>query len=333
MKNIFNKLAAKAAPFVFQAKKHAPIALITFGIGATTVGAYKLAKAVDKTEVIFDNHRAIRRDMDGRYDTNDEYNDLEYRSDRVSTLVHTGSSLAKTLAPSVGILSLGVVSTLAGYKVIRGRLVATTATLATVSTRFADYRSRVVEDVGIDKDMEYLTNTRIEKVKEKYVDEEGKTRTKTVEVLKEGTGEYSPYSYIWSEDTSLQYQNNSNQFYNITFLKRAQDWANDHLRLRGHLFLNEVLDYLGLDRTFEGVTAGWLWDPSLSTGDQFVDFGIFDLSTGELMPKTKQMALFMNGQAEAVWLDFNVEGSIHERFQLSMSSKLSGKRKLSGGSN
>lgn len=39
--------------------------------------------------------------------------------------------------------------------------------------------------------------------------------------------------------------------------------ARDRLRIRGHLFLNEIFDDLGLSRTSQGQITGWLyseWD-------------------------------------------------------------------------
>lgn len=49
--------------------------------------------------------------------------------------------------------------------------------------------------------------------------------------------------------------------YNRIFLETQFNWANDLLQARGHLFLNEVYDMLGLPRTSEGQLLGWLYTP------------------------------------------------------------------------
>jgi hypothetical protein len=46
---------------------------------------------------------------------------------------------------------------------------------------------------------------------------------------------------------------------NAATLAAAQAYANDQLRTRGHLFLNELLDLLELPRVRQGQTAGWVW--------------------------------------------------------------------------
>lgn len=47
--------------------------------------------------------------------------------------------------------------------------------------------------------------------------------------------------------------------YNELFLKAQQNYFQDRLRVRGHLFLNEVYDALGMHRTSEGALLGWVY--------------------------------------------------------------------------
>lgn len=60
---------------------------------------------------------------------------------------------------------------------------------------------------------------------------------------------------------------NQNPEYNHMFLKANQNYCNDLVFARGHLFLNEVYDMLGLPRTRWGALIGW-------TKETPVDFGI-----------------------------------------------------------
>lgn len=81
---------------------------------------------------------------------------------------------------------------------------------------------------------------------------------------------------------------------NMFYLKTQQNYANDLLKSRGHLFLNEVYDFLGMPRTKEGTIVGWL--RGKFDGDGFVDFMIPDPSKQD----------FKSG----ILLDFNVDGVI-----------------------
>jgi hypothetical protein len=59
---------------------------------------------------------------------------------------------------------------------------------------------------------------------------------------------------------------------NKMFLKAQEQWCNDRLNAVGHVFLNEVYDMLGFDRTSAGAVVGWL------KGDgNFVDFGMVEV--------------------------------------------------------
>ena len=97
----------------------------------------------------------------------------------------------------------------------------------------------------------------------------------------------------WTKDAST----------NLMTLKFWQNYANDLLKIRGHLFLNEVYDMLGIPRTKEGQVVGWIYNVNNPVGDNFVDFDIFsDRNTD-----------FVNGYELTALLDFNVDGNILEQ--------------------
>jgi hypothetical protein len=87
------------------------------------------------------------------------------------------------------------------------------------------------------------------------------------------------------------------------FLRAQQQYANDKLRANGHLFLNEVYDMLGIPRTKAGQVVGWVYDAENPIGDNYVDFGIYDIHR-------ETVRNFVNGYERTILLDFNVDGNI-----------------------
>jgi hypothetical protein len=75
------------------------------------------------------------------------------------------------------------------------------------------------------------------------------------------------------------------------------------LHARGHLFLNEVLDLLGMQRTSEGAVLGWL---DHGDGDGFVDFGFSDYYTDDISDA-------MDGRVPNIHLNMNCDGVIFEK--------------------
>ena len=63
---------------------------------------------------------------------------------------------------------------------------------------------------------------------------------------------------------------------NVYFLRYQQNYANELLRTRGHLFLNEVYDMLGAPRTKLGQVCGWVYKENNPIGDNYVDLDIFN---------------------------------------------------------
>ena len=90
---------------------------------------------------------------------------------------------------------------------------------------------------------------------------------------------------------------------NVHFLKCQQNYCNDKLKSKGHLFLNEVYDTLGIPRTKAGAVVGWVYDEKNPIGDNFVDFGLFGMNDDRNYD-------FVNGFKNTAILDFNVDGNI-----------------------
>lgn len=113
---------------------------------------------------------------------------------------------------------------------------------------------------------------------------------------------YSPYARVFDEEC-LGWTRDAEM--NRLFLLRQQEFANEKLQQRGYLFLNEVYDMLGLSRTKVGQCVGWCYDLSNRYGDNYVDFGIYDVRN----------RWFVNGQEKTIVLDFNVDGNILDRLE------------------
>ena len=63
---------------------------------------------------------------------------------------------------------------------------------------------------------------------------------------------------------------------------------------------------LGIERTKAGQIVGWVYDEDNPLGDNYVDFGIYDINR----EKSRD---FVNGYERVILLDFNVDGNILDR--------------------
>ena len=90
------------------------------------------------------------------------------------------------------------------------------------------------------------------------------------------------------------------------FVIQRQNYWNDRLKRKGHVFLNEVRESLGLDRVPEGQMVGWIYDPNDSERDNYIDFGIYDVYS-------EANRRFANGLERSVLIDVNVDGTIYDK--------------------
>ena len=135
-----------------------------------------------------------------------------------------------------------------------------------------------------------LTDDELNKMFEK---DEKQVEKKEDEVKRE----YSKYARFFDE-TCAGWTRDSEM--NLMFLKQQENYLNEKLRFRGYLFLNEVYDALGIARTKEGQSVGWIFDEDNPYGDNYVSFGIYSEGNEG----------FVNGYEKSILLDFNVDGNI-----------------------
>ena len=231
----------------------------------------------------------------------EEYTEEDSKKDLAIVYAQTGLELAKLYGPSVILGAASITSILAGHNILRKRNLALAAAYQVVDTGFKQYRGRVVERLGEQMDKELQYDIKAKEIEETIVDKKGKekTVTKTVEVANPIAAQ-SPYTVCFDETCSgWQRDAEANKF----FLLRQQDYANEKLRARGYLFLNEVYDMIGARRTKAGQVVGWVYDESNPIGDNYVDFGIFDIHC-------EANRNFVNGLEKSIWLSFNVDGDI-----------------------
>lgn len=317
--DFMNKFTRTAHMAALKVQKHMPEILAATGVIGIGVSGVMLCKATTKLNPILEEtqrnielvHAGVEKGyvMSENPETKElvqvEYSAEDGKKDLAIYYSHGVLKVAKLYAPAivVGVFSVGCM--LGSNHILRKRNVALAAAYTAVDKSFKEYRSRVRERLGDAMDRELLFNVKAKEIEEQVVDPEtGEVTTvKTVVDAVDPNGVFGPYTFVfdetcagWERDAEL------NKF----FLLQQQNHANDRLKAQGHLFLNEVLDMLGMDRVKMGNIVGWMYDKNGNQdGDGYVDFGIFDMSKAD-------NRRFVNGQEKSIWLDFNVDGNILE---------------------
>lgn len=301
------KNAASGSGLFFKA--HAPEILVGTGVvgfGLTVVGACKAtSKAHDileaKEEALNDNDLAFQDNIISEKDHEDNIRQINRNSKWM---------LVKAYTPTATGLVVSVILVLGGYRMINGRLVKTAAAYKILEDGFGRYRENVRDEFGEDADWRMLNTIRPERLeaaeKEREANREieadkkrkkknyEKRRTAHQEVYSKFFDQYSDrWRRSWTPDQVWDY------------LKQKQREANDMLRIRKHIFLNEVYDLLGLDRTEEGAVVGWIL--TKNNPNSFVDFGL------KSMPEEERRRFLSAERNEdiKIWLHFNPDGLIY----------------------
>lgn len=295
------KMIQSLNKFKFKAIKHSP-ELFIYGGAIGAIGASILAcRATLKINEVLDKSKeTIKTIHTSIEDETIEYTQEDAKKDLTIVYTSTALDLAKIYAPSVILGGISIAAMIKSHNILNKRNAALAAAFTTASESFAKYRKAVVDRYGERVDHELRHGIKAEKVT--VTDENGKTKKETIDVINPLDG-YSDYSRFyddgcvgWSKDPE----------YNLMFLRAQQQFANDKLIAQGYLFLNDVYDMLGIPKSKAGQIVGWIYNPDNPEGDNYVDFGIYDVSKPNAID-------FVNGYERTILLDFNVDGNIWDR--------------------
>jgi hypothetical protein len=237
----------------------------------------------------------------------DDYSETDRQRDVSLIYFQTGVKVVRLYAPAIGVGLLSIAALTKSNAILTQRASAIAAAYTALDQGFKEYRARVIDKYGEEEDQKLRYG-----IKE-VVDIDPVTNEKSVKLTV--PGEPSIYSRFFDQSSSSW---SKEPEYNFIFLKAQQSWANDLLHARGHVFLNDVYDMLGIERSKAGSVVGWLLT-SNGTTDNYVDFGIFNI-------KSEKARDFVNGFEGAILLDFNVDGVIYDHIEHGHQEALSWRR-------
>lgn len=279
------------ATAALKTKKNSPHIFFGAGVAAVIGGTYlacratlKLSEVVDETNDDIEEVKSLnerKAKIVKREGADDEYiKDLGY-------VYGVGvMRIAKLYAPAVIVTGAGIAALTGSHISLTRRNAALTVTLGTVLSAYDEYRSRVRGEVGREKELELYHGIHRE-VKE--VDGE--------EVTTQSLSGPVTYARLFNEDcTAWEPYPGVNRM----FAQCQQEYFNRVLRSRGHVFLNEVYDAFGMERSSAGAVVGWVWN---GDGDNFIDLGLEEDHNRE----------FAIGRDPVALIDFNVDGVIYDK--------------------
>ena len=288
----------------FKLKKHSPQILVAAGVVGVVTSAVMACKATTKLSAILEESKA---NIDAIHDCAEKgevnyhrYTEEDSKKDLTIVYAQTGLKLIKLYGPSVALGAASIGCILTSNRIMTKRNAALAAAYMAEHTSFKDYRNGLIERFGKELDRELKYNIKPKEVEEIVVKEDGTEEVVKKTINAADPNRYSPYSIIfddgnigWDPDPALTKY----------FLVQQQNYADKLLKERKVLLLNDVYDMLGAPRTKLGAEVGWVYDEEHPIGDNFVDFGIFDIYS----PKARD---FVNGYEKVIVLDFNVDGYV-----------------------
>lgn len=291
LKAISGAVASKIARPMLKAQKHSPTLLFGAGVVGVVTTVVLASRATLKLESVLEETEKnlnIARNLE-----HEDYSEQDRKKD--VALVYTKATLqiAKMYAPAVVVGVVSIAALTGSHVILNRRNVSLTAAYAALERGFNEYRKRVSDEYGDEKERELRYGSLTREIVEET--DEGPV-VKNIPV-----GTKSIYARLFDRYTSNSWQDGPG--YNQMFIQCQQNYANDLLNARGHVFLNEVYDMLGIERSKEGQVVGWLKGAG---GDGYIDFGVFDGNRDDTIR-------FINGDEKSIWLDFNVDGLVWDK--------------------
>jgi len=273
------------APAVLKVKQHSPHILFgagVVGVATSTVLAcratLKVSEKLDRTQ---NNIEAIKQDALQPYLSHRHSSVADPRRDIAVEYTRGLFEITKLYAPSVIIGGLSIAALTGSHIQLTRRNSALTAAYVAIEKAFNEYRARVREELGEEKEQSLYRDSLIQVQSE---------------AIEQGYGQDNIYARVFDESNRNWVPNAES---NRLFLEANQRYFNDMLMVHKHVFLNDVYKNLGFEPTSYGQTVGWIYGSE--KGDNYIDFSIYQCTNADFP---------INGDRN-ILLDFNVDGIIY----------------------
>lgn len=270
---------------ILNAKKQSPHIFFVAGIVGVVGTAILASRATLRLSGTLDQ---IESDLDAAKELKDTNHD-DWQLDTVYIYSRAGLQIVRLYGPTIIVGTLSIAALTGSHMQMSRRNTSLMAAYALVAKAYEDYRDRVRETLGEEKELDIyhaVTNS------ERKGEAGNKELVKQVDPTK-----WSPYA-VFFDEASRHWEKDPEL--NRIYIQCQETFANHLLRARGHVFLNEVYDMLDVPRTKAGAVVGWVIGDE---GDNYVSFGMFDGHNSH----------FVNGWERSVILDFNVDGVIYDK--------------------
>lgn len=284
---------------------------VVLGVGATAAAC----RATLKCKKVIDAHNDTLEAIELAGELKPEYaGSKEQKNDIVKAYALTTLNVAKEAALPVVLTGGAIACEVGAYCVLNNKVekltetvVGLSAAYTAVDTAFKKYRKNVIDELGEDADERFRLGVRKEKIEVEETGKDGKTKKVKKEISVIENPEASIYAKFFDcESKEFRWmdplQTRPDWDDNLYFIECQECWANNKLREKGYLFLNEVYESLGLKPTKAGQVVGWKYDPENPNIDNYISFG-----------RTKMWnRRVINGDEyeQCILLDFNVDGVI-----------------------
>lgn len=301
------KISTVAGRNLLKLEKKSPEILLFTGI-VGIVGTVVLASRetlLHADEILAEREKEMEKIKEAEQIDPDYKSSHQELADKAVVNVKMAGRFARIYTPSIALGCVSLACIIKSNGILKTRYLNAVSAFNALQDAFKTYRERVVAEEGADADRHYRYGSIKEEITEEVEDENGKKKKKKVMTENIEPGKPSIYAKYFDQVTESGIRNPNwfeNPAHSMTFLRAQESIANDILQTKGHLFLNQVYDMLGLEDTQEGALVGWV----KGCGDDFVSFGLDNYED----PSVRR---FVNGKDNAILLDFNVDGIIYDK--------------------
>ena len=300
----------------FTTKKYSPEILLGFGILGVGVSTVLACKATLKVEEVLDIYEESMENIESTLERSEngdlagvEYSLTDAKKDKITLKTQTVVQFAKIYAPAATLMGVSIGCILGSYRIMSKRQVALMAAYKVVEEAFANYRKRVVNELGEAKDGHFMYGTKTVIDENTIIDENGeekKIKTEREELVP-GV-KLSGFARMFGPEQPDQKGSwtGSTQWspvhdYNLSFLEGKERYFNDKLATTQiGITANEVYEELGFPPTAAGMIVGWEYKSD--RGDGYISFA----------PRGIDGNWVMGQDGDSIVIDLNVDGIIFD---------------------